>query len=329
VETVEIRTAQSSDSFFRSLIGDGRPPLLVAAGALAFAGGFALFLSATGDLLPQEVRYLGMTPTQLCAFADCRIFDFMVHDRAAWGGAMLGVAILWTWLVVFPLAGGQRLAWWTLIAAGASGFGSFVAYLSYTYIDAWHATGVALLLGPFVAGLVVTRRTLVAPVAAQSPIRPAHSLSAPYRLGWGILLLGALGTAGGGAMILLVGMTTTFVPEDLQFMGSSAAQVGAISERLIPLLAHDRIGFGGAVTTMGLTTAACLWFSEPSRHLFQAIALAGAVSLTAAIGIHFVVGYTSLTHLLPALTAAVALLAGLFLLAPHWLDDQALASVPR
>ncbi len=40
----------------RTVVGDGRPLLLlVVAGALAFSGGFALFLSATGDLLRRGV----------------------------------------------------------------------------------------------------------------------------------------------------------------------------------------------------------------------------------------------------------------------------------
>ena len=73
-------------SFFAPLVGDGRPLLLAMAGGLVFAGGFALFLAATGDLLPHDVHYLGMTADDLCGVAGCRIVDFMVHDRAAFGG---------------------------------------------------------------------------------------------------------------------------------------------------------------------------------------------------------------------------------------------------
>lgn len=77
--------------FFEPVLGDGRSLLLGIAGALLFAGGLALFLSATGDLLPHDVHHLGMTSDDLCEIASCRIVDFMVHDRAAFGGTLLGL----------------------------------------------------------------------------------------------------------------------------------------------------------------------------------------------------------------------------------------------
>ena len=43
---------------------------------------------------------------------------------------------------------------------------------------------------------------------------------------------------------------------------------------------------------MGLTTMLCLWCARRSRHLHQAVALAGLVSLGSALGVHFAVGYT-------------------------------------
>lgn len=85
-------------------------------------------------------------------------------------------------------------------------------------------------------------------------------------------------------------------------MGITAAELRHFSTRLVPLMAHDRARFGGAVLTMGITT---LWCATPSRSLWEAILTAGGVSLTAAIGIHAVVGYTDIWHLTPALAAAV------------------------
>ena len=83
--------AEDDRSLVRVVAGDGRPLLIAVAGALAFAGGFALFLAASGEFLPQDLRYLGMTADELCAVASCRVTDFMVHDRAAFGGT------LWAW----------------------------------------------------------------------------------------------------------------------------------------------------------------------------------------------------------------------------------------
>lgn len=72
------------------ILGDGRPLLLVVAGSLVFSGGFALFLAATGEFLPHDIHNLGMSSADLCGIASCRIVDFMVHDRAAFGGTLMG-----------------------------------------------------------------------------------------------------------------------------------------------------------------------------------------------------------------------------------------------
>lgn len=116
---------------------------------------------------------------------------------------------------------------------------------------------------------------------------------------------------GRGLAILRVGVGDTVVPEDLEFIGLSAEELRAANPRLVPLLAHDRAGFGGGVVTMGLTTMLCLWCGRPSRHLHQVVAVAGAVSLSAALGVHFAVGYTDVWHVVPALLGAVSLVLGL------------------
>lgn len=309
--------------FFGPLIGDGRPLLLLVAGGLAFAGGFALFLAATREFLPQDIHYLGMSAADLCGVGSCRVVDFMVHDRAAWGGTMLGTSILWAWIVMFPLSEGERWAWWTLAMSGATGFASFLAYLDYGYLDPWHGIGMILLLVPFVAGMVRVRRGIGdVSFSALFRWRRPTTKDLAFDLGWWVLLVGAVGTAIGGLSILWVGVTSTFVPEDLEFMVLSARDLADISDRLVPLIAHDRVGFGGGVFVMGLTTALCLWFAPPARHLWEAVALAGSISLAASIGVHFVVGYTDVRHLLPAVTAAAALTVGLALTGPRLLSGS-------
>jgi hypothetical protein len=72
--------------------------LFAVAGGLLFAGGFALFLAATGEFLPHDLQYLGMSSGELCEIASCRVVDFMVHDRAAFGGTLVGLGVLYVWL---------------------------------------------------------------------------------------------------------------------------------------------------------------------------------------------------------------------------------------
>jgi hypothetical protein len=309
-------STHANEGFVAKIIGDGRPLLLTVAGALLFSGGFAIFLAATGDFLPHDVHYLRMTSDELCRVADCRIVDFMMHDRAAFGGALFGIGVLYTWLVIFPLTRGEGWAWWTLAITGTVGFSSFLAYLSYGYLDSWHGIGTLLLIPVFVGGMARTKTKLRGRSSrlelSWRTISDQLQAASPGRT---ILLIGAVGTAAGGASILWIGITEIFVAEDLSFMQLEPQQLRAISDRLVPLIAHDRAGFGGAVLTLGLTTLGCLWFNDVTRDLWEAIAIAGAVSLTAALGVHGVVGYTDLWHLIPPLVAAVSLVLGLGLAA--------------
>ncbi len=204
---------------------------------------------------------------------------------------------------------------WAWLVSAVAGFATFLTYLGYGYLDSWHGIGTLLLLPVFVVGMVRSRHLAAGPLQLRRLRRPAVALEARSPQTWGliVLLAGAAATAVGGLTIMWVGVTDTFVPEDLEFMGLSAQQLRDINPRLVPLLAHDRAGFGGDVFTMGLTTFLCLWCAPPARHLHQAVAIAGAASLGAALGVHGAVSYTDIGHLTPALGAAVMLVAGLVL----------------
>jgi hypothetical protein len=310
--------AEGGDGFLAAIVGDGVLLLLATAASLVLAGGFAMFLAASGEFLPHDIRYLGMSAADLCTIADCRVVHFMVHDRAAFGGALFAVGVLYAYLVLFPLRQGEAWAWWLLAISASAGFGSFLAYLGYGYLDSWHGLGTVLLLPVFVIGLLRSRRLLghlPSPLVLLAA-RDLRTLPARQQAGRVCLLLGAAGTALGGLTILWVGITDIFVREDLAFMGLSAEQLQAVSPRLVPLMAHDRAGFGGAVFTLGLTAFFCLSCSPPTRALWEAMLVSGSVGLAAAIGVHGFVGYTDPWHLAPALAAAASMIIGLALTSP-------------
>src|SRR6185436_17739267 len=99
---------------------------------------------------------LGLTPAQLCERGHYRIVHFMFHDRASFGGALIAIGTLYLWLAEFPLRRGEPWAWWLFIVSGTTGFGSFLAYLGYGYLDSWHGAATLVLLPLFVLGLVQT-----------------------------------------------------------------------------------------------------------------------------------------------------------------------------
>jgi hypothetical protein len=118
---------------------------------------------------------------------------------------------------------------------------------------------------------------------------------------------------GGGLTIMVVGMTSVFVPQDLAFMGLSANDLHAVNPHLVPLIAHDRAGFGGGVCTCGALMFFCVWCGTPSRSLWQVLCVSGTTGFATAIGVHPLIGYTDVFHLAPAVVGAVIFTTGLVL----------------
>ena len=108
-------------------------------------------------------------------------------------------------------------------------------------------------------------------------------------------------------------MTCVFVPQDLAFIGVSVQELHAFNPRLVPLIAHDRAGFGGAVCCCGVALFFCVWCGTPSRSLWQVLCLSGLAGFGSAIGVHPAIGYTDPVHLAPAVVGALLYLAGLVL----------------
>lgn len=290
--------------FFDELLGDGRPALSLTAVALLLSGLFAIFLSFRREFLPQDVTYLQMSAQQLCQVADCRVVRFMFHDRVAFGGTLIAIGVLYVWLNASPLRDGAAWAWWTLAASGALGFASFLAYLGFGYLDAWHGTATLALLPVFAFGIVRSR-----PLAVHQDgpwVRSAEMERANWFLWlgrWGLLSTGA-GITLAGFVILYLGSTEVFVAEDLGFMGLDRAALDAINVRLVPLIAHDRAGFGGGLATIGIILVTSTAYAKPLRSFHEAVALAGTAGFGCALGTHFAEGYMNPIHLAPAFAGA-------------------------
>lgn len=287
--------------------------------ALIASGLFAIALAGFGNLLPHDVRYLGMTARQLCEVNACRIVHFMSHDRVSFGGSIIAIGALYHWLAANPLRrGGEPWAWWTLLASGTAGFATFLTYLGYGYLDVWHGWATLALLVTFVTGLIGSYPTLAPPRHSRALLKPAFAT--PLKTRFGLGRAGLMATAGaliaGGLTIMTVGMTAVFVPQDLEYMGLSVADLRAVNPRLVPLIAHDRAGFGGGLASGGLAILLTTWCgARPGdRRLWRTLLLAGTVGFGCAILVHPAVGYTSWTHLAPAYGAVTLFVASVVLL---------------
>ena len=297
------------------LVGDGRPLIATVGLALQAAGLFITFQAATGHLLPHDLAWLGLTADQLHGLADGRVLKFMIHDRVAFGGAVVGIGGLFVFLSAGPLKHGHAWSWWAVVLGGLVGFASFLTYLGHGYLDTWHGAA-TLVIGPlYLVGVLRSRRLLRHPKSLFAALRPDPTF--PVRsaagLGRALLVTLALCIALGGLIIMTVGMTTVFVPQDLAYLRLDRPALNAVTERLIPLIAHDRAGFGGAVCATGVAMALCLWSGKPTPALWQAVLLVNLAGFGTAIGVHYPIGYVDFVHLLPAYLGVAMLTVGLLL----------------
>lgn len=88
-----------------------------------------------------------------------------------------------------------------------------------------------------------------------------------------------------------------------------------INPHLVPVVAHDRAGFGGALASFAVAMFASLRYGRASRALWQALAIAGIAGFGTAVGVHQAIGYLNVTHLGPAVVGAAIFANGLALAA--------------
>jgi hypothetical protein len=294
----------------------GRLLLTLVTAGLIFGGLVLLVLAATVQLMPNDTDHLGMSVAELCRKDDCRIVDFIAHDRASFGGTVTAIGLVYAWIVGGPLRRGEPWAWWALLLSGAAGYVGFLSFVGYGYLDTWHGVTTLALIALWIPGLVLTRHALAGPsdirAALRQPGAQAWVWSPAGRGRLGLLLL-AGGMLSAGLTILVVAMTTVFVPQDTAFMALDRSQLDAINPRLVSVIAHDRAEFGAGLVALGILFALAAWKAiRPGAHgVWPALASAGAVLFAAAWLAHPVIGYTSFTHLLPVYGGAALLVASL------------------
>jgi hypothetical protein len=285
-------------SLIEVTLGDGRFLIALTGIALALSGGFAIMQSISGQLLPQDSSAIGMDSAALRHAGNARLLGFMFHDRVAYGGSLLAIGFGYMWLALFPMKSREAWTWWAMALSGGVGFLAFLTYLGQGYLDSWHGVATLFLLPVFLLGLWRSRPGTLS-------LRSAWRESAdgdPAVAKWGRTLLGACGVGIilAGATIAVFGMTRVFVPSDLRFIGLDVGFLHQISPSLIPLISHDRAGFGGGLCSIGCLLIFMARCAQLSRSFVEIIGLMGCAGFGGAIGVHFVVGYVDFLHLLPA-----------------------------
>jgi hypothetical protein len=303
-----VKTLPDDRGILEALLSDGRFLLSLTSFVLVLSGGFAIFQSFTGYFLPQDVHALGFDAQRLAAVANPRVVKFMFHDRVAFGGTLLAIGFAYWYLAEFPLRSGEPWAWWTFCVSGVCGFASFLGYLSFGYLDNWHGIATLCLLPVYLAGLWRARPAKIDWHDAWMPGQPAG-------LGrWALGFL-AVGIIAAGATIMVVGMTSVFVPQDLAYMHMTRTDLQAFSPRLVPVIAHDRAGFGGGLFSTGIILLFISRHAPLTRSLVQIVAMMGLAGFGAALGVHPAIGYTDTGHLAPAYLGCLLFVATVIRLA--------------
>jgi hypothetical protein len=258
----------------------------------------ALLIAATWVVLPYDEHFVGMSRAELEA-VNPRLLAFMAHDRVSLAGTMVALGVLYLGLSLFGVRRGLHWAQQSVFYSAFAGFAAFFLFLGYGYLDTFHAFVTAILFQFLLLGL----HSRLGP----PPVPDVPQLYGDWRWRlslWGqLILIGhAIAVLTAGVVIACVGVTRLFVPEDLEFMQTSAEALRAANPLLVPLIAHDRATFGGMLVSTGLVLLLpALWGFRPcSAWLWWTQLVAVVLAYAAALGVHLVVGYTDLFHLLPA-----------------------------
>jgi hypothetical protein len=319
-------------SILYPLFYDGRFLLVFTGLVLLFSGLFVIVQSLSGHFLPHDVQYLEMDAERLSAYYGGRITAFMFHDRVAFGGSIIAVGMIYMWLAEFPLRNGQAWAWWILLCSGIIGFGSFLTYLGYGYLDRWHGIATLLLLPFYVLGLLRSRRLIRGESGIRDLGKKVNKAGFQTATAVGFLLLQftGIGMLLGGLSIMAIGITSVFVPQDLEFIGIvGCSPLTVVNKQLIPLIAHDRACFGGGVATIGLIVFFTARRAEEKKSMWEVLFLSINTGFAAALGVHFYIGYTDALHIAPAFAGWCIALLGLALTFKDCMSSVKESAQPR
>lgn len=281
-------------------------------GFFIFIGGLlALGFSMTSVILSYDEAFLQLTREQIMAL-NPKIINFMAHDRMTLAGTMISGGILYMQLARNGVRYGIHWARKAINIAAIIGFFGILFFIGYGYFDWLHGLFWAILLPVFYLGWKKTKNAREVSTSINRTNHPAWKKGT-----WGQLAFVILGFAFilGGIVISTIGITNVFVSTDIIYICMTPEQLNAMTEKLIPVIAHDRAGFGGALISVGLLVLTLsLWgFHQGERWVWYTFLIGGIPAFSAGLLTHFFIGYTTFIHLLPAYIAFGLYIVGLVL----------------
>jgi dihydroorotate dehydrogenase len=286
----------------------GWPWLLLLGIAMIVVGIVVVIVGLTTVVLPYDESFLGVRAPDL-ALINGRLLAFLRHDRISLGATLLSIGVLFTALAAWGVRRGWLWSRSVVLVSGVAGFGTVFLFLGYGYLDPLNVALSAGLFPFFIIGLL--RPTLEQPHVSTDLVNDTR-----WRFGLlGQLLFAGLGAGliTSGAVITSVGFTSVFVFSDLSFMGTTSDALRAANPHLLPLIAHDRAGFGGTLICDGLgVLLTAIWgFRRGARWIWWTLAVAGGVGFAGGLAAHLIVGYLELGHLAPVFLAGAVFIAAL------------------
>jgi dihydroorotate dehydrogenase len=285
--------------------------------AITVAGLIAMFFSMTSVILPYDESFLGVFRKDILYF-NPYILYFMAHDRMTLSGTMISGGIIYMQLARYGIR--YRLHWArkAVNVAGTIGFLGILLFIGYGYFDWLHGLFWMILLPLFILGIVKSKNATESPTSTNLFNHQAWKLSLYGQLSF--IILGA-SLAVGGVVISSIGATSVFVPTDISYLCMTPDALNEFNERLIPVIAHDRAGFGSALLSVGLLVLMlALWgIREGERWVWWTFTIGAIPAFAAGIATHFFIGYTDFIHLLPAYFALILYVVGVICTAPFML----------
>jgi dihydroorotate dehydrogenase len=268
----------------------------------------------TRVIFPYDEAFLSLTRAELLDFNKNVLF-FMAHDRMTLSGTMISGGILYMQLAKHGIKYGVHWCRKAVNIAGILGFLGILMFIGYGYFDWLHGLFWLVLLPLFIAGYIKTKNVVDTPMSYNNSNHKAWKLSLYGQLAFIIL---GFSFVIGGIIISYIGTTTVFVKTDIGYLCMPPEMIEQFNNKLISVIAHDRAGFGSALLSVGLLVLMIsLWgFREGEKWVWWSLIVGGLPAFSAGIITHFVIGYTTFIHLLPAYIAFVLYVLGLLLTFP-------------